>query len=493
MKKINIFKSLFLITPVLTTPLIAAGCNQNNKKETAAQFYVKTFTAAWQSQYNLVAPLWGDVALLNSNELNLTEFINDVIKTADNDAKTSKDIPKNYNVQEFRNITISSEKNPYINISKAANNQYILKVYPRFILDDPSAKTALKVKFSLNIAQNNRYSTTISNDIFIPERFKIFNTENSDLLNDNVASIYVSNQKAFIGGEGGISVATPQTNGSYEINSYTSSDNSGLTANNINTIYADKNENIFATGSNEAKIPLLGIEIGTKNQAGKYTFTFNDNGLAAAGAFPNDVITDDSGTIFTATNEGVGIATKSSSGYNAFNVTKANLSSKDVKAIDVSRNGNTVYIATSVGIDIGTASGNTYTFKNLWTPAEATKITKINDLQATSDGSIYAATNQGLWFSKKNGSTYGSFSQIGLADTNVNDVRFAADNSIVYAATDNGLYIGTKTSTNYSFKEYRNNDKVTDVYVSSDQSIIYIGITNPIIGGFAISKKNWFN
>ena len=522
-KKVKLFKSLLISTPIIVTPLLANSCdskdngdkpitatkiNDNAKQLTPdstltpasaeltpsttvnAKYYVdalgKTLKAALNSITNQVT-----AAAAGNNTLDITSVINA--------AKVEAKKIATFKSDNIDNITLTFTGANYLKVTKTQDNKYILTVYPPFI-NGSSKEQTLTTTLSLTLSAGDTNSQTINNTYNIAKGFKNY-TELAGLLSDYVTSVYASSDgnTIYVGNSagnnnGGLSVGTKKGD-TYTFQNYTKKD--GLAADWVRSVYASSDGNTIYVGT------YMGVSVGTKQSSGRYTFQnyttgLNDTRITSVYASPNG------NTIYAGTNGGssggVSVGTKKGSRYTFQNYTdKDGLGDDRVNSVYASSDGSTIYVGTDDnyrdlgGVSVGTKKGSRYTFQNYKTGLGSDYVTSI---YASPDGNtIYAGTSFGyggvsVGTKTSSGYTFRNFTS-GLGSNRVTSIYASPDGNTIYAGTKGGLSISTKKGSRYTFQNYKSGLgtlAVTSVYVSVDGNTIYAGTQD----GLGISNKNWF-
>ena len=480
MKKYKLLKGLFIVTPLLATPVIANSCSNNNKAN--SKYYVDIFANEWQATVENQQQVFDNIATSATNSASISDLIKDTIVNAQTDVIESKNVPSNYNANEFKNITISGES-AYSQYNKK-NNEYFLTVFPPGINDTSSAGVPLNTNISLTIGKN-KYSKQVINYLDVAKGFKTYNQENG--------------------------INPPDTH---------------------QVAISSARSAIYAATSN-------GIKVGVRQSNGAYTF---NNFAQLNNQIVNGISLDNNEQVYAATNTGVWIAKRVKTSVTAVNYNKANTSDgiadDTINAIYANPDGSTVYVANDAGISVGVkGTGDTYTFTNY---GGLMNNTLARSLFVTSDGTIYVGTTNGMYIlTKKTTGTGYDAKQVDVATGEANNevlslfvdqnktiyagtkgefaigkiptgkenyeftqqayptgvtgdvfgVTASSDGKTIYYVTGTHLVSGTLNGGEYTYADagVTQDSYYNSIYMTSDQSTIYIGF----VGGLLISSTKW--
>ncbi|MCF6808223.1 hypothetical protein L3V79_07715 [Thiotrichales bacterium 19S9-12] len=249
----------------------------------------------------------------------------------------------------------------------------------------------------------------------------------------------------------------------YNLPQNTSRENDDISNYATKGIFIDNNDTIYVATA-------AGLSIGTKmfDSEGNFVSINWINLTAADGLYYNllnSVFVDTDQKIYLGTNSGLLISSKLSQGEDKHNYTWTNtLKGNQVHYTYVANN--SIYAATNNGLFISSDNGSSWN----------QELPDINVNNVYVNGSdVYAATNNGVYISSDNGNTWGSEPTI-LADQGVN----------VVAGDENGnLYIGTETNGLYVFDQdlnqvghLENTSEDNSPIISNNIYSIYIDNTN---------------
>jgi len=263
--------------------------------------------------------------------------------------------------------------------------------------------------------------------------FTNYTAEKNNLIDDETSAVYANANNMFVATNGGLSVGTLQSDGSYSFNpannyTYTNT-NGGLGSDQVQAIYTDANNIIYAATTD-------GVSIGLPLNGGRYNFGNFIDGLGSP--VVNDVVTDSNRIIYAATDNGVSVGTPQSNGLYTFQNYLAGLINPKVWAVAVDTKG-TIYAAMTGGIAIGKGTPqNGYQF----TTYSNLNNTAVQNIYVDSYGTIYAATTTGIEIGTQQSNGSYTFNSTNL-NADVSSI-VVNQNGTLYAATNTGVYIGVK-------------------------------------------------
>ena len=211
-------------------------------------------------------------------------------------------------------------------------------------------------------------------------------------------------------------------------------------------------------------------------------------------------ISNDGGTIYVETTEGVSVGTKNNDTWNFKNY-KTGLSSNAVKWVYPFNNGNTIFVGSLGivgdqvgGLSVGTKNGNTYTFKNYSTATGLIDNDVISVYPSSDGNTIAVGTVNGVSMGTKqsDGSyTFKNYNESdGLGNDEIESTYLTSDGNNVYVGTFDGVSIGTKNGDTWTFKNYTEGLKVvviSAVYPRNNGNTLYVGTEG---SGLAVGTKS---
>ena len=514
--KLNLLKKLLCLSPVVISPILVTACGD---KESASNFYVKTYQSELNSVWQTKTEAVNQAALNSSHQYDLKKEVLDETLTkvkVDAEAKFKKEFPKldNYDPNTFNDIKVSFSipKDSSGNLKVTGD---VLSVYGGSIISGVTSKKQIgytlgldkkdvkgDLKFDLKTGFTN-YSTSSSG--------------NKKLASDNIESFYGNADLSTIlvaTYDAGLDVGTKQASGGYTFANYNTSSSGSEKLSNDRIL--------SVTGNADLSTILLasyrgGLDVGTKAKPGDpYAFK---NYKTGQGLAVNDVYSvygnTDLSTILVGEQGGgvdVGTRAKASDDYTFTNYNKGSgLASDNVESVFGNKDLSEILVSTDNGLDVGTRAkaSDPYTFATYDDVSPGKKALPSDNIASAYGNAdmseILVSTDRGLSVGTKqnDGSytfvTYNTSSSNKLAS---DSVAFASGNTnmstILVGEYGGGLDVGkrAKASDPYTFDNYSKNsasplssNKIIAGYNNADLSTILLGTYG---AGLDISSNLWF-
>ena len=508
MKQLKLLKSIIIVTPMVSVPLLAASCGKKESDKRPAtninpipkkldgatltnQGYLSYFSSNFKTVMDESAVQTAITAQSKSPDpqsrtVNITTYVNSAIEKAKE--ALSKTTTK-FNPDEFAKIAITVAATNNVSLAKNEDNEYLLSVYPNYILNGEKSESV-----TFNFALDSATASTAIN-FTISSGFINYTSSSGGLSSNDILQVTQVNNTIFALTDKTLEVGAKQADGSYNFTQYTINSGQGgcvamgIPTTNQDTVYVATQQ--------------FGIFAGIMQRSGRYTF---NKMTTTKGTAPNFITTmsckSDGSLLYVGTfTSGFSVLETNGATYAVENTYTDQLTSPRINQIYDQNDGAKIYLATANGVSVGTkgSTATSYSFENFkfnsgdpnWFVANIACIT------AQSDGTVYAGTPSGITTINSSGTT----GQITKKDTNPelpsDDIISLSNNGAnsIYIGTNAGLAVATKSGNIYDVNAYKTGltgTSINNIYINRDARIIILA-TGSENGGVSISKNNWYN
>ena len=463
--KLNLLKKLLTLSPVVISPILVTACGSTDdtRKTKHASFYLEyysrelnTLIASQNSVINAVANS------PNHNYDMKLEVLDKVLAKVEADGK--KEYQKefanssDYNGDIFYDVVTSfSIPDDSSGIFKLNGNT--LSVYPTSVANLASNEKHINYSLTLKNSKLNIQPVTGTLKINLAGGFVNFGTGNSN----DVTAVYGNTNLStvLVGTESGIQVGVKQNDGKYKFTTY--DDSNGLSDNYVEDVYGNADMSKIMVGE-DSEGGAGGLDVGTRQPDGSYKFK-NYSTSSSGSKLANDTVlglygdANMSKILVGEDTGGLDVGNESGGNYTFKNYTNSNgLNNNIVESVYGDIDLSTILVGErGGGLDVGNESGGAYSFKNY-----STKSTGSEKLKGDTVKAVFGSAN-------------------------MSSVFVGEDGTGIDVGTKNGsVYNFTNYSTSSTGKEKLTSNDVKSIYGNSEMSKILVGEEG---GGLDVGTK----